>query len=64
MRDKLNDTTSWNTLFLNPNTILQYMAKKLKLTKSQILLDNENLAPKIALAEAEVIQETKQWMIR
>lgn len=22
MRDKLNDTTSWNTLFLNPNTIL------------------------------------------
>lgn len=22
MRDKLNDTTTWNTLFLNPNTIL------------------------------------------
>ena len=22
MRQKLNDTTNWNTLFLNPNTIL------------------------------------------
>ena len=40
MREKLNDTTSWNTLFLNPNTILEYMSKKLKLTKSDILLDN------------------------
>lgn len=29
MRDKLNDTTSWNTLFLNPNTILERMSVKL-----------------------------------
>lgn len=61
MREKLNDTTSWNTLFLNPNTILERMAKKLHITKSEILL-SDNLAPKVALAEAEVIAETKDWL--
>ena len=61
MREKLNDTTSWNTLFLNPNTVLERMAKKLHITKSEILV-SDNLAPKVALAEAEVIQETKTWM--
>ncbi len=38
MRDKLNDTTNWNTLFLNPNTILERVARKLKVTKAEILL--------------------------
>ena len=61
MRQKLNDTTSWNTLFLNPNTLLQHMADKLHLTKSEILL-SDGLASKLALAEAEVIAETKEWM--
>ena len=51
MRMKYNDTTSWNTLFLNPNTVLERMAKKLHITKSQILV-SDNLAPKVALAEA------------
>lgn len=51
MREKVNDTTSWNTLFLNPNTILERVSAKLNLTKSEILL-SDNLAPKIALAEA------------
>lgn len=55
MRDKLNDTTSWNTLFLNPNTILERMSAKLGIEKSEILL-SDDLAPKIALAEAEVVQ--------
>ena len=49
MREKLNDTTSWNTLFLNPNTILERVAKKVGATKAEILL-SENLAPKVALA--------------
>lgn len=38
MRERLNDTTNWNTLFLNPNTILERIAKKLHITKSEILL--------------------------
>ena len=62
MREKYNDSTNWNTLFLNPNTVLERMAKKLNISKSEILV-SDNLAPKVALAEAEVIQETKSWMI-
>jgi hypothetical protein len=34
MRKKLDDTTNWNTLFLNPNTILEHISKKLGITKS------------------------------
>ena len=62
MREKYNDSTNWNTLFLNPNTVLERMAKKLNISKSEILV-SDNLAPKVAMAEAEVIQETKSWMI-
>jgi len=51
MRERLNDTTSWNTLFLNPNTILERMSAKLGLEKSEVLA-SEDLAPKMALAEA------------
>lgn len=51
MRERYNDTTNWNTLFLNPNTVLERMAKKLHITKAEILV-SDNLAPKVALAEA------------
>lgn len=33
MRGKLNDSTSWNTLFLNPNSILAAIAKKFNIKK-------------------------------
>lgn len=61
LRRRLDDTTSWNTLFLNPNTLLEHMAQKHNITKSQILL-SDNLAVKMALIETEVIDETKDWM--
>lgn len=61
MRRRLEDTTSWNTLFLNPNTLLQHMADKHQVDKSKIL-ESENLAVRLALAETEVIEETKEWM--
>lgn len=51
MRERYNDTTNWNTLFLNSNTVLERMAKKLHITKAEILV-SDNLAPKVALAEA------------
>jgi multiple RNA-binding domain-containing protein 1 len=38
MRKRLEDTTNWNTLFLNPNTLLEHMAQKHGITKSEILL--------------------------
>ena len=32
MREKYNEGTNWNTLFLNANTVLERMAKKLHIT--------------------------------
>jgi len=49
MRRRLDDTTSWNTLFLNPNTLLQHMANKHQVPKSDILI-SENLPVRLALA--------------
>ena len=31
MRKKLKDETNWNTLFLNPNTILESISSKFQL---------------------------------
>lgn len=33
----LKDETNWNTLFLNPNTILEYIHTKFGLTKAELL---------------------------
>jgi len=63
MLKRLNDDTNWNTLFLNPNTILNEMAQRYNLKKRDILGDEvENQAVKVALAETQIIQETKDWL--
>ena len=36
---KLNDTSNWNTLFLNPNSILEAIATKFNVEKRDILSD-------------------------
>lgn len=49
MLEKLNDTTSWNTLFLNPNTIIDGISKKYGIDKKDILSEeNEDIAVKMA----------------
>jgi len=63
MMKKLKDSTNWNTLFLNPNTIIAEMTERYKLKKSDILgPDSENQAVKVALAETQIINETKEWL--
>jgi len=65
MLKKLEDTTNWNTLFLNPNAVLESISKRFGLKKSEILSDEgDNLAVRVALAETEIINETKEWMTR
>jgi len=60
---RLDDDTNWNTLFLNPNTILAEMADRLNIKKSDILgQEGENSAVKVALAETQIINETKEWL--
>jgi multiple RNA-binding domain-containing protein 1 len=59
----LNDNTSWNSLFLNPNTVMEYVAQEYGLTKLDLLnREVENPAVKIALAETKIINETKEWL--
>lgn len=59
----LNDNTAWNSLFLNPNTVMEYVAQEYGLSKLDLLnREVENPAVKIALAETKIINETKEWL--
>lgn len=58
----LNDDRSWNSLFLNPNTVMEYVAQEYGLSKLDLLnREVDNPAVKISLAETKIINETKEW---
>ena len=61
--DRMNDGTNWNSLFLNPNTVMEVMAANLGL-KRKDLLDSEieNPAALKTQAEQQVIRETKEFL--
>ncbi|KAL2317837.1 hypothetical protein Fmac_031713 [Flemingia macrophylla] len=55
------DTRAWNSLFMRPDTVVENIARKFGVSKSD-LLDREadDLAVRIALGETQVISETKK----
>lgn len=55
------DTRAWNSLFMRPDTVVENIARKFGVNKSD-LLDREadDLAVRIALGETQVISETKK----
>jgi multiple RNA-binding domain-containing protein 1 len=55
------NTRSWNTLFMRPDTVVENIARKFGVSKSD-LLDREadDLAVRIALGETQVVSETKK----
>ena len=58
---KLESDTNWNTLFLNPNAVMAAIAKKFAVKKADILDQaEENLAVRMALAETQIIKDTKE----
>ncbi|CAN6236209.1 unnamed protein product [Urochloa humidicola] len=59
------DTRAWNIFYMRPDTVVEYIARKNGISKSE-LLDREanNLAAVIALAEAQVTAETKKYVSR
>ncbi|KAJ3410073.1 hypothetical protein HDV05_004118 [Chytridiales sp. JEL 0842] len=58
----LNDS-NWNSLFMNSDAVAEAMAKKLGVKKSEILdPSSENMAVRLALAETEIINETKKYL--
>ncbi|XP_060191677.1 uncharacterized protein LOC132621427 isoform X2 [Lycium barbarum] len=59
------NTRSWNTLFMRPDTVVENIARKFGVSKSD-LLDREadDLAVRIALGETQVIAETKKALAK
>lgn len=55
------DTRAWNSLFMRPDTVVENIARKYGVSKSD-LLDREadDLAVRIALGETQVIADTKK----
>ncbi|KAL3635204.1 hypothetical protein CASFOL_019751 [Castilleja foliolosa] len=55
------NTRAWNTLFMRADTIVENIARKLGVSKSEFLdRESDDLAVRIALGEAQVIAETKK----
>ena len=60
---KIYDQKNWNSLFINPNTVLAKMSEKFGLQKKDILgKEVENGAVRLALCETEILQETKGYL--
>ncbi|CAH9107130.1 unnamed protein product [Cuscuta europaea] len=59
------NTQSWNALFMRPDTVVENIARRLGVSKSD-LLDKEasDLAVRIALGETKVIADTKQSLVK
>ncbi|RAL37707.1 hypothetical protein DM860_000401 [Cuscuta australis] len=59
------NTQAWNTLFMRQDTVVENIARRLGVSKSD-LLDKEasDLAVRIALGETKVIADTKQSLVK
>ena len=63
LKDNYNNETNWNYLFLNQNAVVDTIATRLNIPKSEILnKDNADLAVQIAAMETSIINETKEWL--
>ena len=62
-KQSLQDEKCWNTLFLNQNAVSEYLAHRLKVSKSDVLDPNsENSAVQLALGETQLLQEIKEFL--
>jgi multiple RNA-binding domain-containing protein 1 len=54
---------NWNSLFMSSDAVAESMAARMKLRKSELLdLNSQDIAVRLALAETQVISETKQYL--
>lgn len=55
------NTRAWNSLFMHPDTVVENIARKYGVSKSDVLSSEaDDLAVRIALGETQVIAETKK----
>ncbi|KAK8875389.1 hypothetical protein M9Y10_005554 [Tritrichomonas musculus] len=58
---KIEKPESWNSLFLNKDTVAEATARMLGFTKSQILNpESDEIASRLAIAESQLVNETKE----
>lgn len=66
MNKRLTETknqASWNSMYLNNNTIMEVISSKLGVKTNEILdVESGNMAVRVALAETEVLEDTRQWL--
>lgn len=63
LKARAKEVKTWNTLFLNPDTVAEAISQKLHTTKGEFMdAEQNNLAVRIALAETKIIDEVKKWM--
>ncbi|KAJ3092773.1 hypothetical protein HK102_003036 [Quaeritorhiza haematococci] len=62
-KSEANKEFTWNSLFMNSDSVISSMANKLGVAKSEILdPESENMAVRVALAETQIINETKSYL--
>ncbi|KAI3994991.1 hypothetical protein MKX01_019805 [Papaver californicum] len=58
------DTRAWNSLFMRPDTVVENIARKYGVSKSDFLdREADDLAVRIALGETRVISDTKEGLV-
>ena len=61
--EEIHNTSSWNSMYLNNTTVMDVITHKLGVKASDILdVETGNMAVRVALAETEVIDDTKKWL--
>lgn len=61
--EEVNNTSSWNSMYLNNTTVMEVISAKLGVKKSDILdVESGNMAVRVALAETEVLEDTRKWL--
>ena len=61
--EEIHNTSSWNSMYLNNTTVMDVITHKLGVKASDILdVETGNMAVRVALAETEVIEDTKKWL--
>lgn len=61
--EEIHNTSSWNSMYLNNTTVMDVITHKLGVKTSDILdVETGNMAVRVALAETEVLEDTKKWL--
>lgn len=63
LKKRAKNSNTWNTLFVNSDTVASAMSEKLHMTKGEFLdKDNTDLAVRVSMAETKILEEIRDWM--